>query len=89
MSKWDEIWPFNDRKLAIPTTVFPLSIAYISVITFQIELKFVNNSYFKELFQNLRPKEKYSKNIILVTSHFGTLCLKGYKFKTFTLAFLL
>ena len=38
-----------------------------------MELKFVNNSYFKQLFQNLRPKLQYYKNIIFVTSHFGTL----------------
>ena len=39
-----------------------------------MELKFVNTSYFKQLFQNLRPKLQYSKNRIFVTSHFGTLC---------------
>ena len=38
-----------------------------------MELKFVNNSYFKQLFQNLRSKLQYSKNRIFVTSHFGTL----------------
>ena len=38
-----------------------------------MELKFVNFSYFKQLFQNLRPKLQYSKNRIFVTSHFGTL----------------
>ena len=38
-----------------------------------MELKFVNNSYFKQLFQNLRPNLQYSKNRIFVTSHFGTL----------------
>ena len=42
----------------------------------QMELKFVNNSYFKKLFQNLRPKLNYSKNIIFVTSHLGTLFSK-------------
>ena len=36
-------------------------------------LKFVNNSCFKQLFQNLRPKVQHSKNIVFVTSHFGTL----------------
>ena len=41
-----------------------------------MELKFVNNCYLKQLFQNLRPKLKYSKNRIFVTSHFGTL-LRG------------
>ena len=39
----------------------------------QMELKFVNNSYFKQLFQNLRLKLQYSKNRTFVTSHFGTL----------------
>ena len=38
-----------------------------------MELKFVNTTYFKKLFQNLRPKLQYSKNRIFVTSHFGTL----------------
>ena len=38
-----------------------------------MELKFVTNSYFKQLFQNLRPKLQYSKNRFFVTSHFGTL----------------
>ena len=38
-----------------------------------MELKFVNKSYFKQLFQNIRPKLQYSKNRIFVTSHFGTL----------------
>ena len=38
-----------------------------------MRLKFVNTSYFKQLFQNLRPKLQYSKNRIFVTSHFGTL----------------
>ena len=38
-----------------------------------MELKFVNNSCFKQLFQNLRPKVQHSKNRIFVTSHFGTL----------------
>ena len=38
-----------------------------------MELKFVNNSYFKQFFQNLRPKLQYSKNRFFVTSHFGTL----------------
>ena len=49
------------------------SIAYSSVIISQMELKFVNSSYFKQLFQNLRPKLQYSKIRIFVTSHFGTL----------------
>ena len=40
-----------------------------------MELKFVNNSYFKQLFQNLRPKLQYFSNRIFVTSHFGTLLL--------------
>ena len=39
-----------------------------------MELKFVNISYFKQLFQNIRPKLQYSKNIIFVTSHFGIRC---------------
>ena len=47
--------------------------AIISVIIFQMELKFVNTSYFKQLFQKLRPKLQYSKNRIFVTSHFATL----------------
>ena len=34
--------------------------------------------YLKQLFQNLRPKLKYSKNRILVTSHFGTLLWRSY-----------
>ena len=38
-----------------------------------MELKFVTYSYFKQLFQNLRPKLQYSKNRIFVTSHFGAL----------------
>ena len=38
-----------------------------------MELKFVNDSYFKQLFQNLRPKLQYSKNRTFVTSHFSTL----------------
>ena len=38
-----------------------------------MELKFVTNSYFKQLFHNLRPKLQYSKNRFFVTSHFGTL----------------
>ena len=38
-----------------------------------MELKFVNSSYFWQLFQNLRPKLQNSKNRIFVTSHFGTL----------------
>ena len=40
-----------------------------------MELKFVNTSYFKQYFQNLWPKLFFifSKNIIFVTSHFGTL----------------
>ena len=38
-----------------------------------MEPKFVNKSYFKQLFQNLRPKAQHSKNRIFVTSHFGTL----------------
>ena len=38
-----------------------------------MELQFVNNSYFKQLFQNLRPKLQYSKIRIFVTSHFFTL----------------
>ena len=38
-----------------------------------MELKFVNNGHFKQLFENLRPKLLYSKNIIFMTSHFGTL----------------
>ena len=42
-----------------------------------MELKFVNNSHFKQLFQNLRPKLHYSKNIIFVISHFGTLLSTG------------
>ena len=49
------------------------SIAYISVIISQMELKFVIISYFKQLFQNIRQKLQYSKNRIFVTSHFGTL----------------
>ena len=40
-------------------------IAYRSITISQIELKFVADSYFKQLFQNLRPKLKYSKNRIL------------------------
>ena len=40
-----------------------------------MELKFVNTSYFKLLFHNLRLNLQYSKNIIFVTSHFGTLLL--------------
>ena len=40
---------------------------------FKLELKFATNIYFKELFQNLRPRLKYSKNRILVTSCFSTL----------------
>ena len=91
------LWPFNDRRLAIQTTVVSAgslrlapgskysnlirlcqySIACVSVITSQMELKFVNNSYFKKLFQNLRPKLQYSKNRIFVTSHFGTLFSTG------------
>ena len=38
-----------------------------------MELKFVTNSFFKQLFQNLRPKVQHSKNRFFVTSHFGTL----------------
>ena len=38
-----------------------------------MELKFDNDSYFKQLFQNLRPKLQNSKNRIFVTSDFGTL----------------
>ena len=38
-----------------------------------MELKLVNASYFKQLFQTLRPQFKYSKNRIFVTPHFGTL----------------
>ena len=38
-----------------------------------MELKFVITSYFKQLFQNLRPKLQYSRYRIFVTSHFGTL----------------
>ena len=49
------------------------AIAYISVIISQMELKFFSTSYFKQLFQNLRPKLQYSKNRTFVTSHFGTL----------------
>ena len=49
------------------------SIAYRLVIISQIELKFVADSYFKQIFQNLRPKLQYSKKKIFVTSHFGTL----------------
>ena len=45
----------------------------MSVIISQMELKFVNASYFKQLFQNLRPKLQFSKHRIFVTSHFGTL----------------
>ena len=45
------------------------SITYISVIIVQIELKFVDTNYFYVLFQNLKLKLKYSKNIIFVTSH--------------------
>ena len=37
-----------------------------------MELKFVMNRYFKQLFQYLRPKLQYSKNRIFVISHFGT-----------------
>ena len=44
-----------------------------------MELKFASNSYFKQLFQNLRPKLQYSKNTIFVTSHIGTL-LKVYHY---------
>ena len=60
-------------KGLLSTIVCQYSIAYISVIISQMELKFANNSYFKQLFQNLRPKLQYSKNRIFVTSHFGTL----------------
>ena len=38
-----------------------------------MELIFVNNSYFKQLFQNLKPKLQYSKSKIFMTSYFGTL----------------
>ena len=38
-----------------------------------MELKFVNASYFKQLFQNFGPKLQYSKNVIFMTSHFSTL----------------
>ena len=38
-----------------------------------MELKFVTNSYFKQLFQNLKPKLQYSKNRSFMTSYFGTL----------------
>ena len=46
-----------------------------------MDLKFVNNSYFEQLFQSLRPKLQYSKNIIFVTSHFGTLLLNIVNFR--------
>ena len=42
-----------------------------------MELKFAINGYFKQLFQNLKPKLQYSKNRIFVTSHFGTLLRGG------------
>ena len=93
--KYDDIWPFDDRRLAIQTTVFlawiltlssrlkiqssdrncQYSIAYTSVIISHMELKLVNSSYSRQLFQNLRPKLQNSKNRIFVTSHFGTLLL--------------
>ena len=44
----------------------------------QVGLKFAADSYFKQLFQNLRPELKYSKNRVFVTSHFGTLLSKRY-----------
>ena len=62
------------------------STAYMSVTISQMELKFVNTGYFKQLFQNLRPKLQFSrpklqfsKNRIFVTSHFGTLLTKHCK----------
>ena len=45
-----------------------------------MELKFVNNSYFKQFFQNLRLKLQYSKNRLFMTSHFGTLLNETYVF---------
>ena len=51
----------------------PGSLRLGPVIISQMELKFVTNSYFKLLFQNLRLKLQYSKIGIFVTSHFGTL----------------
>ena len=38
-----------------------------------MELKFFKNSYFEQLFENLRPKLQYSKTRFFVTSHFSTL----------------
>ena len=49
------------------------NIPYILVINCQIKLKFVLYGYFKVLFQNPKPKVKYSRNRIFVTSHFGSL----------------
>ena len=96
VSKCDDIWPFNDRRLTIQTTVFsawiflrlaPGSkcsnlIGTMSVFNclhfghyFTNGVEIVRNSYFKQLFQNLRPKSQYSKIRIFLTSHFGALWL--------------
>ena len=58
-------------------TMSVFSCLYFGLIS-QMELKFVTNSYFKQLFQNLRPKLQYSKYRIFVTSHFGTLLYLQY-----------
>ena len=53
----------------------------------QMELKFVNTSYFKQLFQTLRPGLQYSKNGIFVTSHFSTLFRNVLATSSSTMAF--
>ena len=38
MSKWDEIWPFKGRRLAIQTTVFSAWIFTFSILWFSITI---------------------------------------------------
>ena len=77
--KLDDVWAFDDKSLAIQTTVFStwfmtfMTIPYTLVIICQIKLEFVTYGYFKVPFQDPGPTVKYSENSIFVTSHFGTL----------------
>ena len=70
MFKLDEVWVFDDKSLAIQTTVFSI---YILAINCQIKMEFVTNGYFKVPFQDPEPKLEYCETNVFVTSHFGTL----------------
>ena len=78
MSKCDDIWPFNDRRLAIQTTVFS---AWIFTFSSRLKIQWFDRNYVSiqlPTFRSLFLKWSWNWSILAISSSFFRIKGQNY-----------